>query len=98
MKGAGMLVLSLRGVYYRFWLLSPTVSAIFLAIKVSFRVACKEIKRMAPYCVSGVDQSGVNLMKLLQECNLQVWLLFQRLKTVASFIKLAQRKEIFAGK
>ena len=41
MKGAGMLVVSLRGVNFRFDVLGKT--PLYLAVKVSFRVAREEI-------------------------------------------------------
>ena len=45
MKGAGMLVVSLRGVSFRFWSRFECSgrSTLYLAVNVSFRVALEEI-------------------------------------------------------
>ena len=44
MKGAGMLVVSLRGVNFRFWSrLGCSGQPLYLAVKVSFRVGIEEI-------------------------------------------------------
>ena len=47
MKGAGMLIISLRGVNFRFWshLGFSGQKTIYLAVKISFRVAREKISK-----------------------------------------------------
>ena len=68
MKGLGMPVVSFRGVNYPFWyhLGFQDGTQIFLAIKVSFRVARGEMLNTIRLCWCVLNRSGMRSLKFLR--------------------------------
>ena len=62
MKGAGMLVVSLRGVNFSFWsrLGCSGQNTLYLAVKVSFRVELEEILKKYIFSIRFIYSSSCN--------------------------------------